>query len=809
MNLRTLALVILITLCGTVVKAEWKVDERCNNITRRTLQQRVQDESPLHEAEWQKEQEESSVALQPPNSSLRGNRRRLQNQKFIFRMRMFWQEGYCWQEEWIERFWCMSCEGGTCNVGDSLWIQECSDTDIQLFTFEPVAGTGGGKLKPFTYQDLCWEHTNSTEMELHYTLQPCDDSNYNTQIITGWQVTGHFELYPFGESTGKCITQGHHPKPKEVIVAQPCGNPRWDHTNYWTVYEPTYATSPTTVPLAPWEICHPGRLLYKNNITATGDLFYNKEFDAILQQESDGNLVVKQGGVIIWESNVNEGFGDYFSKLQGDGNLVTYKGKPPNGDSIVWRSKRAGPTTFDYFLGLDCDKQAVSVYENIPTDPGRIIWTSGVMPTPAPTPSPPLMLASNKTSQFQTVPFNMSALEFTGYKEYDYEHHGNCGVGPVDANLASDAVCHEQGSQCAISFTMPGEWLVYTFEAATDVTVDVTLRIASLNVTKRIFFEIDGIPGYGQANGPGKSWTTYEDVLVWRGAPLQAGINRMKITFEDGNINLCSISVSPSGYPQSGIVVWETAEDYLQEEDTASPSAASTLEEESVPPSVAPTIESTWKLSAGPPAELSLIPTLMPSLDSTPPPSYGSWTPLPSLGPTSEPSPLPTAYPTSEPMATISFSQSELKTIPFDISAIHYSDYREHSDEDHGDCDAGPVDAEYVNDTICHDRGSACSVGWREPGDMLEYTFETATDANVDVVLRVADAASKKLAVVLPGISGYALVTGPGRGWYDFEDIVAWKNLSLSAGVHTLRVYFISGEMNLCSISVWHTLSPI
>jgi len=61
--------------------------------------------------------ETESFLLQPHNTSgslLRGKlsenaHRQLQN--IDFQVKMYWAEGFCWQDEWIERRWCWQCEG--------------------------------------------------------------------------------------------------------------------------------------------------------------------------------------------------------------------------------------------------------------------------------------------------------------------------------------------------------------------------------------------------------------------------------------------------------------------------------------------------------------------------------------------------------------------------------------------------------------------------------------------------------------------------------------------------------------------------
>lgn len=36
-----------------------------------------------------------------------------------FRLRLYWEEGYDWQESGGEKFWCMECDG-SCEDGDKM-----------------------------------------------------------------------------------------------------------------------------------------------------------------------------------------------------------------------------------------------------------------------------------------------------------------------------------------------------------------------------------------------------------------------------------------------------------------------------------------------------------------------------------------------------------------------------------------------------------------------------------------------------------------------------------------------------------------
>lgn len=101
----------------------------------------------------------------------------------------------------------MSCHGGTCGENETLWIQECNDSLIQRFVWEPVTvpgRTNTGKLKPYLAQNLCLDHVGSDGTYSHFgvtnprwwyfLLRPCDDANLDTQILEGYDRNEPFEF---------------------------------------------------------------------------------------------------------------------------------------------------------------------------------------------------------------------------------------------------------------------------------------------------------------------------------------------------------------------------------------------------------------------------------------------------------------------------------------------------------------------------------------------------------------------------------------------------------------------------------------
>jgi hypothetical protein len=212
----------------------WEIDPRCPDpIFARRLQEGAQ---LSHE-------EEAAAGLHPfgakgqshANRRLRGKEeqpeRELQSSvPAPFQLKMFWQDYYCWQEEWIERAWCWACQGATCERGENLWLQFCNaDDPAQKFNYIPILGSGGGQIQTASNK-LCLDRTANN----NFTLADC--SLVDTQIYTGVQTDGNrFEIAPKG-APDSCLNQPHHPKAGEIIQTTTCLIARYWYTNEWTAY---------------------------------------------------------------------------------------------------------------------------------------------------------------------------------------------------------------------------------------------------------------------------------------------------------------------------------------------------------------------------------------------------------------------------------------------------------------------------------------------------------------------------------------------------------------------------------------------
>lgn len=196
-------------------------------------------------------EEEYSSRLLVTSRNLRGtqeepkpyNQRSLQYS--AFQIKMYWKAGYCWQEEWIERDWCMECEGGSCVSGRRLRVEFCNATKaIQKFQYVPVLWGTGGQIKvASSANNLCLDRNSTTGTIL---LAPCQSSLSRQQFL-GFQTNGtKFELNPKSR-TDLCLTNDHHhPKAGEIVYATSCTAVRKIHTNEWSIYHGGSYSNPFT-----------------------------------------------------------------------------------------------------------------------------------------------------------------------------------------------------------------------------------------------------------------------------------------------------------------------------------------------------------------------------------------------------------------------------------------------------------------------------------------------------------------------------------------------------------------------------------
>ena len=158
-------------------------------------------------------------------------------------------------------------------------------------------------------------------------------------------------------------------------------------------------------------------LTFKNkSVLKTNEYFQSPDdLNLYVVQRDNGNLLVKEGDKTLWESGKSEPSGDYWTQLQDDGYIVTYRGTSTKKDELIWTSSSTGSeaskpywiwkpdangdsentppvwradgdsppvwtsstkqrSSKPYFMGLDCDRRYVAIYEGSPENPGDWIW---------------------------------------------------------------------------------------------------------------------------------------------------------------------------------------------------------------------------------------------------------------------------------------------------------------------------------------------------------------------------------------------------------------------------------------------------
>ncbi|EEC45888.1 TRD6 [Phaeodactylum tricornutum CCAP 1055/1] len=153
-----------------------------------------------------------------------------------FRMKLYWEPGYFWQEEDYERKWCWMCVD-MCNVSSSIQVVNCDDDGglaaPDRFRFIQQRTAMEVQIQEIGSR-LCLQRQNDRVI----TLQSCNVAEASQRFFasSGRFAWGQrFEITPRGLS-GECITQRHHPKAGEILEVEPTITARMSDTSYWNLY---------------------------------------------------------------------------------------------------------------------------------------------------------------------------------------------------------------------------------------------------------------------------------------------------------------------------------------------------------------------------------------------------------------------------------------------------------------------------------------------------------------------------------------------------------------------------------------------
>jgi len=121
----------------------------------------------------------------------------------------------------------MRCRGGSCGLGDKLYVEECDDAGVQRFDFQYV--NSDEILIKLHGTNHCLER-----FERDIFVRNCD-SRVSLQLW--WAKVGGFGegRFEISQKTAAnlCVTQRHHPKADEEVELEPCTQARRGDTSFW------------------------------------------------------------------------------------------------------------------------------------------------------------------------------------------------------------------------------------------------------------------------------------------------------------------------------------------------------------------------------------------------------------------------------------------------------------------------------------------------------------------------------------------------------------------------------------------------
>jgi hypothetical protein len=148
-----------------------------------------------------------------------------------FRLKMYWQDSYNWQDFTEDPKYCMECSG-SCREGQEIRIMRCGGDKFVVV---------GNTIRPASDTSLCFtvmgystaKDTDGDPITEPIQLKDCNGDS--DQEFDGFQSNGGFELRPQNRGD-RCLGTNHHPKSSEKVHPKSCSQGRGDTTSEWEPY---------------------------------------------------------------------------------------------------------------------------------------------------------------------------------------------------------------------------------------------------------------------------------------------------------------------------------------------------------------------------------------------------------------------------------------------------------------------------------------------------------------------------------------------------------------------------------------------
>ncbi|MBK9579537.1 MAG: family 16 glycosylhydrolase [Fibrobacteres bacterium] len=132
-------------------------------------------------------------------------------------------------------------------------------------------------------------------------------------------------------------------------------------------------------------------------------------------------------------------------------------------------------------------------------------------------------------------------------------------------------------------------------------------------------------------------------------------------------------------------------------------------------------------------------------------------------------------------------------SIPGRLDATNYVRFFENSPGNEG----GAGKADDVDKVQSSDQGGGLAIGYTDGGEWLEYDIDVSTAGKYDFTARMASAEELRWIVVkVDGVAVTGAIGSPSEDWDVYADSTV-TGILLSAGKHTVQIFFETGRLNL------------
>jgi len=141
-----------------------------------------------------------------------------------FMIKLYWEQGYYWQETRSERRFCVDCSGD-CRSG-RVKIRQCDyKREKQFWRYN------GGKLESKVSPGYCMSYSGSASRGEKIELKECERATKFQGILTP-PNQNRFKWHPLGNNQ-LCMTNPHHPRDNEELRFNDCETAYRDETAFW------------------------------------------------------------------------------------------------------------------------------------------------------------------------------------------------------------------------------------------------------------------------------------------------------------------------------------------------------------------------------------------------------------------------------------------------------------------------------------------------------------------------------------------------------------------------------------------------